>query len=297
MRAKHTFAGLFALAGLLLSSGPTNASPRAAKSRTTDEARHASRISVQIYRNFLVVAEGQIGGVPGPANFLVDTGATPSIVNSKVATQLGLATKPSFSIALGTRASAQMATLPEIDFGPIHATALPVLVADLSNFETDFGVAIAGIIGMDVLSKSDFTLDYDARRIEFGDVSREGIPIDYDAREGIAVASMKIGNKTLRMLVDTGSEFVVLLGGNFGEVGGLGLRNTSQSGASLAERKIRIQKFSASGIGLGDRKFDSDSVYFVPGKTDPAFDGLLGVRALGIRKLSYDRACETLYLE
>jgi predicted aspartyl protease len=265
--------------------------------RETNEAAQTSRLSVQIYRNFLVVAEGQIGGIPGPANFIVDTGATPSVIDRKVATQLGLAGRPASSIALGTRGSAQLATLPEIVFGSIHAIGLPVLVADLSNFEADFGIPIAGIIGMDVLSKSDFSLDYDARQIEFGAASHGGIPIDYDARAGIAVATVKIRSKTVRLLVDTGSEFVVLLGGNFGETGGLGLLNTSQSGVSFAERKMRLQKFSASDIELGDKKFSSDDVYFVPGKTDPAFDGLLGVRAIGFRRVSYDRVCETIYLE
>jgi hypothetical protein len=190
-----------------------------------------------------------------------------------------------------------MSILPDLTFGPIHATSLPVLVADLSRFENDFGIAIAGILGMDVLSKSDFTLDYDARQIEFGNAPREGIPVNYDARAGTSVVSVKIGNRTARLLVDTGSEFVVLLGGNFGELDGLKLQKASQPGVSFAEEKMHMQKFSAPEISIGQRKFSSDNIFFVPGKTDPEFDGLLSVRALGFRRISYDRACQTLYLE
>jgi hypothetical protein len=297
LSAKNTVAAGIALAGLLLLPGPARAGNCAAKAGGTDEAGHRSCIPIQIYRNFLVIAEGQIGGLPGPANFLVDTGTAPSVVSTKLAAQLGLTTRPSPSIALGTTASTQMSTLPEIELGPIRATSLPVLVADLSRLESDFGVPIAGIIGMDVLSKADFTLDYDARQIEFGAVSHEGIPVNYDARAGIAVARVKVGNMTARLLVDTGSEFVVLLGGNFGEAEGLVLRNTSQSGVSLADQKMHLQKFFAPDVSLGGRNFSTETVYVVTGKTDPVFDGLLGVRALGFRKLSYDRACETLYMQ
>jgi len=40
-----------------------------------------------------------------------------------------------------------------------------------------------------------------------------------------------------------------------------------------------------------------DRAYLVPGSADPAFDGLLGVRALGFRSLSYDQATGTLFLQ
>ncbi len=97
------------------------------------------------------------------------------------------------------------------------------------------GVPIAGIIGMDVLSKSNFRLDYDLSEIEFGDILHEGVAVRFDSRAGIAVANVRIAGKPARMLVDTGAEFVALLGGNFGEAGWLGLRNISQSGVSLAD--------------------------------------------------------------
>jgi predicted aspartyl protease len=297
MRTQHYLAGLLALAGLLLAPRNVHAGNCVSSSAAPEQTGQTSCIPIQIYRNFLVVAEGQIGGLPGPMNFVLDTGSSPSVINAKLATRLGLAAHPSSSIALGTLTSMQVAILPEVDLGTIRATSLPVLIDDLAHLESDFGVPIAGILGMDVLSKSDFTLDYDARQIEFGDVSHQGAPVNYDAHAGIAVASVRIGNRLVRLLVDTGAEHVVLLGGNFGEVRSLELRDTSQSGSSLADSKMRIQKFSAPEISVGGRKFSSDTVYFVPGKTDPVFDGLLGIRALGLRKISYDRECQTIFLE
>ncbi len=296
MKAKRTFAGLMLQAGLLVWSGCARAATCAVNPGDSGDSGQ-QRTQLKIYRNFLVVAEGQIGGAPERLNFVLDTGASPSVINLKVAIELGLRTIPSSTVALGTQVSTQATTIPEIDLGPIRASCLPVLVKDLSQMESDMGISIAGIIGMDVLSKSNFRLDYDKREIEFGDISHQGVPVHFDERTGIAVANVSIAGKPVRMLVDTGSEFVVLLGGNFGDVGWLPLRNASQSGASLADQKMRIQEFSAPDIRLGGRHFSKDTAYLVPGSTDPVFDGLLGVRALGFRSLSYDRARGTIYLE
>ena len=225
MRAKLTFLGLLVLAGLFVSSGPAQARRCAAIPEGAGNDGRAVRIPAKIYRNFLVVAEGQIGGAPECLNFVMDTGTSPSVINLKMLTQLGLKAAPSSTMALGTRASALASTIPELELGPIRATSLPVMVKDLSRLESDFGISIAGIIGMDVLSKSNFRLDYEMSEIEFGDISHEGVPVQFDERAGIAVANVTIAGKPVRLLVDTGSEFVVLLGGNFEDAAWPALRS------------------------------------------------------------------------
>ncbi len=297
MKTKLVILGLLFHAGLFLSPIALRADTCIVNFQGACEQGQPARLPLKIYRNFLVVAEGQIGGVPGRQNFVLDSGTSPSVINIRLATQLGLRTTTSSTLALGTQVSAQASTIPEIDLGPIRASFVPVLVKDLSRLESDMGIPIAGIIGMDVLSKSDFLLDYDKKEIDFGGISHEGIPVRFDARAGIAVAEVTIGGKHVRMLVDTGSELVVLLGGNFRESGWPALRNTSQSGASIADQKMRVQKFSAPDISLGEKHFSKGTAYFAPGSADPVFDGLLGVRALGFRSLSYDRASATIYLQ
>jgi hypothetical protein len=238
-----------------------------------------------------------LGGAPEGQNFILDTGTAPSIINVRLVRQLGLATMPSTFRAAGKTIPAQGAIIPEIELGPIRAVSLPMQVQDLSRVERDLGIPIAGIVGLDVLSKSSFHLDYDKKEIEFGDVSRVGIPVHFDPSVGLAVGEVRIEGKEARILVDTGSDRVVLFGGNFAEVGWLALRNTSQTGASLIDQKMDVQVFSSPDIVLGGQHFSVDRAYFVPGSADPAFDGLLGVRALGFRGLSYDQASGTIYLQ
>ena len=244
-----------------------------------------------------MVAEGHIGGAPEPQNFVLDTGTAPSIINERLVRHLGLAAIPSTITALGKTRPTQAAVIPEIRLGPVLALSLPVRVQNLSQLERDLGIPVAGIIGMDVLSKCSFHLDYDKRQIEFGDISDEGIPVRLDASAGIAVAVVRLGDRAVRMLVDTGSDRMVLLGGNFAEVGWLALRNTSLSGTSVVDQEMRVQEFSASDIILGGQHFSKDKAFLVPGSADPVFDGLLGVRALGFRGLSYDQVRGTIYLQ
>jgi hypothetical protein len=252
---------------------------------------------VRIYRNFLVVAEGQLGDVQQGQNFILDTGTAPSLLNASLVRQLGLATIPSTFRATGRSIPAEAAMIPAIELGPIRAVNLPMQVQDLSRLERDLDLPIAAVIGLDVLSKSSFRLDYDKKEIEFGGVSREGIPVHFDVRSSLAVAEVTIEGKPARVLVDTGSDKIVLFGGNFPDAGWLSLRNTSQSGASPVDQKLNVLVFSAADIILAGHHFSQDRAYFVPGSTDAIFDGLLGVRALGFRAVCYDQEDGTIYLQ
>lgn len=293
---KWTLAGLLSLTILAVPNSSAHARNRRSVPERSDNPGVQTFV-VRIYRNFLVVAEGQIGGISGPQNFILDTGSAPSIVNERVAEQLGLPTQAAGTMALGRRVPLQSATIPYLELGPIRAQSLPVLVKNLSRLERDYGIPIAGIIGLDVLSKSNFRLDYDAADIEFGEVAQEGIPVPFDANTGTAVAEARIEGKPVRMLVDTGSDSLVILGGNFADGGWPQLRNTSESGRSIADQSLELKVVPTRDIVLGGRRFSNDRAYVVPGNADPAFDAFLGVRALGFRALSYNRVTQTIFLQ
>lgn len=297
MRARRKIAGLFLLTAVLAAPGLASAKNCRLKPDRPCDGEPPQRIPLRIYRDFFVVAEGRFGDASASQNFILDTGTRPSIINASLVKHLGLVTSPLMFRAFGKVIEARAAVIPEIELGPIRSVSLPVQVQDLSWFERDLGIPIAGILGLDVLSMSSFRLDYDKSELEFGDVPHEGIAAHIDARAGLAVADVTIEGKEARFLVDTGSNRVVLFGGNFSEVGWLTLRNTAHTGASLIDPKMHVQVFSAADIILGGQHFSDDLVYFVAKGSDPVFDGLLGVRALGFRGLSFDQASGTIYLE
>jgi hypothetical protein len=60
---------------------------------------------------------------------------------------------------------------------------------------------------------------------------------------------------------------------------------------------VPIRIFPAPDIFLGGEHFTLKKAYFILGSADPAFDGFLGVRALGFRTVAYDHVHATIYLQ
>jgi predicted aspartyl protease len=296
VNAKRTIAALFLVCGLL-SSRPTCAeNPSASPARSAD-AQIPRRIPVRIFRDYLVVAEGQFGDALPHQNFVVDTGTAPSIINTKSIRELGLVTSASTMIAMGKTIPTQTAILPEVDLGPIRAANLSVQVQDLSRLERDLGVPVAGIVGLDLLSKSSFRLDYQKKELEFGEVSDEGIAVSLNEPTGTAVALVTLEGIPARLLVDTGSDRVAVLGGNFGAAKRLALRATAQRGSSIADPSMQVQVFFAPELVFGGKHFSVEKAYFIPSGSYPTFDGIMGVRALGFRAIAYDQARAAIYLQ
>jgi hypothetical protein len=199
--------------------------------------------------------------------------------------------------AMGKLIPTDNAILPEIEVGPIRAVSLRVQVQDLARLERDLGIPVAGIIGLDVLSKSSFRLDYQKKELEFGEVSDDGIPVSFDERTGTAVALLSLEGISARLLVDTGSDRVAVLGKNLAETKRLALRTTAQRGSSVADQSMEVQVFFARDVVLGGKHFTVEKAYFIPNGSHPAFDGILGVRALGFRAITYDQARNSIYLQ
>jgi hypothetical protein len=189
-----------------------------------------------------------------------------------------------------------MAVLPELNVGPVHAVSLRVQIQDLSALERNLGIPLAGIVGMDVLGQSDFRLDYEKKLLVFGDAAEEGIPVSYDAKAGIAVVSVEIDGNPRRMLVDTGTDQVALLGVGL-KHGGMEVHSATQGESNLNDTPAPMEAFYAPDVVLGEQHFSVKKGYLISGSSEANFDGLLGVRALGFRAIAYSREHAALYLQ
>jgi predicted aspartyl protease len=297
LKPNRTIASVAVLTLFFTPFGTVRAKNRRIKPEGHTALSRSQTIPLKIYRNFLPVAEVEIRGISETEHFVVDTGATPSVISVNLAQRLGLATSPSTFTAAGKVMPTQLAVVPEIDLGPIRAASLTVRVQDLSQLGRDLGLPIGGILGMDILSEASFRLDYDRSEIVLGESSRVGIAAPLNARAGVAMLDVIFRGTPARLLVDTGAERVVLFGGNFKERGRNGLRNTGETGWTLGDSKVAVLKFSPSDVRVGDQRFRTDAAYFIATSADPVFDGLLGVRALGFHRLSYDAISKTVYLQ
>jgi hypothetical protein len=288
---------LFGLGLLIL---PVSARSRSSSDSPDHPAPQVQRktVPIRIFRGFLVVVEGRFGPNLEHQNFLLDTGTSPSIINKDLAAPLDLTKSSALLASLGKDSKVQSAVLPEIEIGPIRAVSVPILLSDLSQLESDLGIPIAGIIGLDVLSRASFSLDYARKSIEFGKFTPGGVTVPLPAGSSIPLAEVNWGGTPKRLVVDTGSEQLVLLGKQ-PPLGGM-LRSSdgpggTASAVSVASR-LAVQQLPPANIVLAGKKFSGAKAYWVPGSDASDWDGLLGVRSLGFRRVSFDNQTRTLHL-
>src|SRR5947208_14363709 len=110
---------------------PTIAPAYPAVPRTQSLTRVPVKLPIRLYWGYLVIVEGSIGNVQ-KLNFLVDTGAYPSVVDQKIAHNLGLAEQPGRVNQWNKSVQTQLGVVHSLVLGRIHADSLPARTQDLS---------------------------------------------------------------------------------------------------------------------------------------------------------------------
>ena len=254
-----------------------------------------TEIPFKLYRDYTIVVQSSIGGLR-KCNLLIDTGAVPSVLDRRVARKLRLTGRPE-DVSVFTRSiQAQRVVLPDLRLGPIQAEAVSVLVRDLSFIEEELGVRVDAMVGLDVLGRSDFSIDYAAKKLVFGPVERLESAFAFQAGPGFVYATIQIQGQPVRLLVDTGANHLVLFDGRVqGRITGLhplGTKTNSNLGGDVTLKQVQLKE-----VRLGGKDFPTLEAFLLgnSGGDLPGFDGLLGVRALGLTRLSFDFARHTIF--
>ena len=273
-----------------------------AVARSLPAADPSAKLPFKLYGGYTIVARGSIAGL-NHLNFIIDTGAVPSVVDRKVARKLGLQGQVEplslFSQTIETR----RVTLPGLVLGPIDTGPLPVIVGDLASFESHLGVRVDGMIGLDVLARRDFVVDYDSGTIAFGTVPGNGpeplglaeASVPLDLGPGYAVVSLDVEGQPVRLMVDTGARSLILFAprvrGRLAGIRTLGERVIGNVGGTFALTEVVLPYAT-----LGTMRLDAQKAALMEGQAPASvdIDGLLGVRSLGVRRLGFDFQHKTL---
>src|SRR5438552_8392261 len=151
------------------------------------------KLPIRLYWGYLVIVEGSIGNVQ-KLSFLVDTGAYPSVVDQKIAHNLGLAEQPGRVNLSNKSVQTRLVVLPSLILGPTHAESLPVLTEDLSFFQKALGHKVDGIVGLDVLRKSSFTINYQAKEMLFGQIENLIFSATFETDTPVVTVRMGLQN-------------------------------------------------------------------------------------------------------
>ena len=245
-----------------------------------------TEVPFELYQHHLVVTKGSIGRLNG-LSLLIDTGTIPSMVDARIARKLHLEAEPSMLIAFGQQVQIQSAKLDGFRIGSLQSGAVPAGVGDLSYLQGD---RIDAIVGLDVLARTSFSIDYRTRVLTFATKGRESAIAPLEIVWPFVTVQMTIAGQQVRLLVDTGSRDLVLFKTRMpAALSGAPWRGDKT--VQYASGAARLRRIELRDATLGVHSWNNLSAWAldrVPDGYPPGIDGVLGVLALGCQRVEFD---------
>jgi len=252
----------------------------------TDKMRETQEVPFQLVGGFLIEFEGTIGGLEG-LRFILDTGATHSVVDRRIARKLGVPLRPAEVFDFDTnRVIAGEGVFPEVRFGPVILKDVDLFAANLGALST-FAENADAVVGMDLLGFGSFAIDYDQRRMFFQPVERSLSSVRL--HDSAMCLQLRVQDHVMELLLDTGIEGLVLFEDRLRrEIPNL-VTEGKQKYIRLGPHTRAIQT-TIPGIYLGTKEINQN-VWLIKGPKSGALPGIygyLGASALKPHRLEFD---------
>ena len=246
----------------------------------------SASLPFELRQGFLIVVDGRIGGIVH-LKFILDTGASHTVVSRKIANRLSLKREPGSVIDFQRRVPVEWARFPEVQVGPIVATDTRMMVGDLAQY-SEFAQDVDAIVGLDLLSRCErLQIDYESRVVRF-----EKREFHSEARRsesnGLAI-TVTLQDQPMHLLIDTGFQGIALFQRRLqNRVQRLDVKDrTAAQVGPLVGEEVRLP-----GLRVGHKTTDA-RVFLIGGKTDvvpSSIDGYLGPQALHAKRIEIDFA-------
>jgi hypothetical protein len=162
-------------------------------------------LKFELLEQHLIVTRGAIGSIGG-LRLLIDTGSTAIMVDRRVARKLAAHVEGGAEfVAFGMKSRTPTTVLPDVRVGPLSAGQVTAGVGDLSSLR-----GVDAVIGLDVLSRSSFSIDYEERQLVFGPVVARQPSVPLEATPPFLTVQLTVSGRPVRLLVDSGSRRLVL---------------------------------------------------------------------------------------
>lgn len=252
----------------------------------TKDKLHANELSMNVVGGYLIVVKASIGD-RHDLNFLLDTGATTSAIDRKLAARLNLPTRSSHMVNFDKTMQLQWCILPELAYGPERAVDLKVAVEDLRYLRGN-GAAVDGVIGWDLLRRHSFRLDFANKRIVFGPIlATEAHAVPFRESSLFLTVPVDLDTRRLWMIADTGMRRAMFYESQLEPTSCQ--RQSYVSGRSVGgnvESKIAL----VPRLRIATQDLDRQ-VYVVHPPNSALLDGIagyLGISSLNARQVAFD---------
>lgn len=259
---------------------------------TNAVARHdkqVQKIPFKLYRNHLVVTTGRLGAVDN-ANLLIDTGASPTVVDEALAHELGLkpVCKPANGMAVvGGVAQTYYAVLNNLDLGPVHRESLVVAVANLSLMQASAGLRIDAIVGLDALAPNNFQIDYGSRKLVFGSVHSPASAMPMSADSRFAIVEAQVNGVPISLAIDTGTSQLVLFRNGLPDAIA-SLRSPGNMEISNVAGDVLAPEIQLPYFQLGHEDLSGSTALLATVPNCCEFQGILGISAVRFKRITFD---------
>lgn len=284
---KAARANVWTIGSLILAVGAAGP-PACARPQTSLVSASESTIATpaevpfKLHQDYAIVARGSVGQYD-KLNFLIDTGSSSTVVDDSLVRKLHLVTSRREILVFGTTVVVKEAVLPSLQLGPLQTARVPVVVQNLSSLQEALSVRIDAIVGLDVLSRRSFTVDYEARKLIWGLVEPLPDTVTCDPRFPYPTVPLRIGDRTLRVFVDTGAQELALFDNLTGAIPGSRVIREEQRTTIHGPVVVKITEFQE--LTLGTIHWAQREGSLMQGSS---FDGTMGPKWLGAKRISFD---------
>jgi predicted aspartyl protease len=245
-----------------------------------------AEVPFELLQQHLIVAKGSVAGLHG-LNLLIDTGTIPSVLDQRIARKLRLHTEPSQVVAFGQTIRFNSTSLSGLQIGLFQPADVPAGIGDLSYLQ---GGRIDAIVGLDVLARTSFSIDYKAHMLSFAPSARETAVVPLEIIWPFLTVRLIVAGHPMQLLVDTGSRDLVLFKRRMSPA----LLPVPWKGEKVVQHAsglAHLLRFDLPEVTLGNQHWDRLQGFVVDAPMDgypSGIDGVLGVLALGGTRVRFD---------
>jgi predicted aspartyl protease len=293
-------------------------------------------VPFKLYRGHMIVARCSVGGLHDLIA-VIDTGASETVLDMTLVRKLALPIQTDSATFITQQAKIWAVAIPELQLGPIRVERLPGIATDLSSLTAELGIRPQVLIGMDLLHRSSFLIDYRSRQLVFFQVSQPQVPRsqvpqgpapplgfgpllklphsaalipgDSTSAGRFAVIEASIRGKILRLQVDSGFDGLLLYrarvpGFNddrmFSAVTPVAAAfRGGEAHVANVSQTLLARSYASPGVEIGDWRAPHAQLLVVDGPPPESaqFDGLIGTAVLSQRRVAFDFQNGMIYWE